>query len=368
MKKHTLWLIVLLLVLVSCSPKSEEEIVQPNDEQNDDNISIVPSYQLSDEEYQMVLPFKPSQARGVIVKQMGNRLDINEVEKGLRRHSTSTFDPDTYYFEEGQYMTKEMVINLITELNPEINEGQSEEEYRDNPRYLSHIIEQNYLEKDSDDKVELAGVSIAIALKSIYQFNAEDKGPYFEEIDDKEIQAQGKDIAQSILEQLRKMEDLNDIPIMFLLYREVESSSPVPGNFFAKTVVEESDMLIKEWEEVNEAYVLFPSSEGKNDYPDENDLLKEFGEEINTYFPNYVGYIGEGFYENGKLNNMTIEIPIEFTGESEVIGFTQYVYGLVKKMIPNDYDIEVSVKSEGRVESFIQRGKGSEEPYIHIFD
>src|SRR5699024_8329161 len=110
MKKHTIWLIAILLVLVSCAPKPKEEVVQSKDEQNDTDKSIVPSYQLSDETYKMLLPFRPSKARGVITEQMGNRLDINEVEEGLRRHSTSVFSPDDYYFEEGQYITREMLM------------------------------------------------------------------------------------------------------------------------------------------------------------------------------------------------------------------------------------------------------------------
>ncbi|MDY0395640.1 CamS family sex pheromone protein [Virgibacillus halophilus] len=53
--------------------------------------SIVPSYQLSKENYRMILPYKPSKARGVIVGQLANRMDIDEVEEGLRRHSKEFF-------------------------------------------------------------------------------------------------------------------------------------------------------------------------------------------------------------------------------------------------------------------------------------
>src|SRR5699024_5447857 len=101
--------------------------------------------------------------------------------------------------------------------------------------------------------------------------------------------------------------------------------------------------------------------------PEENDLLVELGEEIDTYFPNYVGYIGEGFYENNELKKMTIEIPIEFYGESEVIGFTQYLYSLVVNLFPDNYDVDVKIQSYERMESFIYKEAESDETVIHIF-
>jgi len=373
MKKYAIWLIATLLILTSCAPKPKEEVVQPKDEQNDTDKSIVPSYQLSDESYKMLLPFRPSKARGVITEQMGNRLDINEVEEGLRRHSTSVFSPDDYYFEEGQYITTQMLMEeeegIIDAHNPDRDSRyQSEEEAEENTRFFSHVIEQNYLEKKSDNSVELKGVSLGIALKSVYRFQTEEGGPYYyQDIPFEDIQEQGTEVAQSLLEQLRQIEGLEDVDIMIALYREAEYSSPVPGHFFAKTTVEGSDMKIKDWEEINENHVLFPSEQGKEDYPEENDLLIEFGEEIDTYFPNYVGYIGEGFYENNELKKMKIEIPIEFYGESEVIGFTQYLYSLVEKMFPNNYDVEIKIQSEERMESFISKEAGSDEPVIHIF-
>src|SRR5690625_3243989 len=149
MKRIKIWLVGTLLLLVSCVPETtEEEIVQPNDEQSEQEISIVPSYQLSKENYKMILPFRPSKARGVITRQIANRVDIDGMEEGLRRHSTEVFDPGKYYYEDGQYLTKDMVESWIDDLNPDRPaEGADPEEYRDNPRYLSHILEQNFLKK-----------------------------------------------------------------------------------------------------------------------------------------------------------------------------------------------------------------------------
>lgn len=406
MRKLTILLIGVLLFITSCAPNSKEnEIVQKENEQTNQEISIVPSYQLSDTSYKMVLPFRPSKARGIIVGQLGNRLDIDEMEDGLRRHSTEVFDPKKYFFEEGQYLSANTVYswlgryltddqlktafdkevkrrkaeglnvneetirtNLQLGLNPAIEDNSDKKEQMENPRYLSHILEQNYLKKNEDNSVELVGVSIGLALKSVYRYQTETGGPsYYQDIPMEDMLREGKKIAQTVLERLRAMEDLNNVPIMIALYREEEHASPVPGNFVAKTYVPGSDMMIGDWEKTNEEYILFPSEQAKKKYFDDYEIVKSFGKEIATYFPNYVGYIGEGFYLDEELKKLSIEIPIEFFGGSEVIGFTQYTYGVVKSMFPNRYDLEIVIKSSERMESVIYWNAGEEDPTIHIF-
>src|SRR5699024_9694472 len=165
--------------------------------------------------------------------------------------------------------------------------------YSESPRYLSHILEQNFLEQKDDNTVELVGVSIGIAIKSEYSFEAEGKGPYYETISEKEMLQQGKDIAQKVLERTRKIEGLENVPIMIALYQEETEASPVPGHFVAKTLVSAGDMMIGEWESTQEEYVLFPSDQAKKDHFDDYEMVKNFGQGIAEYFPNYVGYIGE---------------------------------------------------------------------------
>src|SRR5699024_12042688 len=81
---------------------------------------------------------------------------------------------------------------------------------------------------------------------------------------------------------------------------------------------------------------------------DDFQKVSTFGEKVATYFPNYVGVAGTGFYVDENLQKLSLELPIEFFGQAEVIGFTQYVYGQVKEIFPNDYDIEVTISSRDR--------------------
>ncbi|QDP39250.1 CamS family sex pheromone protein [Radiobacillus deserti] len=382
MRKKLILMLIGLLLLTSCAPSfdnSEEDVVKKNQGETNQETAIIPSYSLSDENYRVLLPYKLGKARGVIVNQLFNRLDIDELEEGLKRHSKDAFDPDKYYFQEGQYLTEDIVYDWLSSsnpkeegnqgLNPPLSENATKEEHQENPRYLSHILEQNYLLKTSEDRIVLGGVSVALAMKSVYQFQTEIGGPYYyEKISKKEMLSKGQEIAQKIVERMRQMDGLSKVPIMVSLYREEAADSLVPGNFVAKTVVSEGSSSIGDWEEINEKHVLFPSDEASENYKEDANNLTIFEEDVAKYFPNYTSVIGKGFYVNDELQRLTIEIPIQFNGKAEVIGFTQYVYGLVVEGFQPHYDLEINITSgDNRQESLITREAGEEEPQVHIY-
>lgn len=375
MKRLAIILSCVLLFLASCSSKKEEDIVQPDNE-GEQEISVIPNYSLSENQYKIMLPYRPSAARGAITNQISNRVDINELEEGLRRHSTDMFDPKKYVFEEGQYLSTEAVYDLIDSLNPKVKEKKKKEdkikEHRKNPRVFSHVLEQNFLER-KDNRVELVGVSIGISLKSVYKFQTEVGGPdYYEDISKDEMLKEGKKIAEKVLAEVREQvydqEGIEDIPVMIALFREEEQSSPVPGSFVAKTEVKQGDKKIGKWETLDEEHVMFPSNKAKDKYYEDYQKFKEFSDKLEEYFPNYVGIVGNGFYVKKDLNRMSVDVPIEFYGQGEVVGFTQYAYGLVKEIFPNHYDFELEVTSADGVESVIFRQAGDEEPTVHIFN
>ncbi|MFS0674499.1 CamS family sex pheromone protein [Ornithinibacillus sp. 179-J 7C1 HS] len=372
MRKINILFLSTLLLLASCAPSlnDEDDEVLQTEEQPTGQPSIVPTYKLSDEDYPIILPYRTSKARGVTMNQMGaNRLDIDEMEQGLMRHSKEHFDPNKYYFEEGQYLDSSTVYSWIDELNPEVESGADVETYRENPRYLTHILEQNFIKRNEDNSVELVGLSIGLALKSQYRFQTEIGGPYYyESISKSEMLEQGEEIAQKVLEKIRGIDGLQNVPIMFALYREEKVGSAVPGNFVAKTYVEASDMMIDDWQPIKEDYILFPSNEAEEKYFDDAQIVNTFGVEIAEFFPNYVGYIGEGFYVNEELQKLTIEVPVEFNGKAEIIGFAQYTLGLVKDKFPNNYDIEIKITSSHQLEGYIYREAGEEDPIVHLFD
>lgn len=381
----------------------EDQVVK--NEKSKKETSIVPSYQLSKENYRMILPYKPSKARGVIVGQVANRLDIDEVEEGLRRHSKEYFDPETYYFQEGQYLDKdtvydwlgrkltkkqldeqssEQIANLKKDgytvneekvrkdlqqgLNPPIENENSKKQQEDNPKYLSHILEQNFLKEGKDGTARLQGVSIALTMKSVYRYQTETGGPYkYRKISQKEMLAQGHKTANTILKRLRQMDGLKNVPILFTIFREEEGESPTPGNFVQKSFVEKGASSFGKWKSIKEENILFPSSRANDKYFDDAQMVKAFSSEVAKYFPNYVGVIGKGFYVNGEMKRLTLDIPLEFNGKGEVLGFSQYAFGAAKEILTGHYDLEINIKSSTQNESLITRDSDEKEPVVHIF-
>src|SRR5699024_8082323 len=109
MKRWMMLVVCSLHILASYSNQKHENSVQPEEEEGQTEVSIIPSYALSEDQYKMLLPYRPSAARGAITNQVTNRVDIDELEEGLRRHSTDVFDPKKYVFEEGQYLDTETI-------------------------------------------------------------------------------------------------------------------------------------------------------------------------------------------------------------------------------------------------------------------
>ncbi|MFC4388964.1 CamS family sex pheromone protein [Gracilibacillus marinus] len=383
MKRLGYLLIMTVLLLTACAPQfgrsPDETIVDEGQEDTEQETAIIPKHNLSDENYRVVIDSNLSQARGVITNQIANRVDIDELETGLRRHSKAVYDPEKYYFQEGQYLTKDVLYSWLERydeetdplgLNPAIEDtGNPIEDEKQNPKYLSHILEQNYLTKSEDDVMQLSGISIGIAMKSVYRYRTEIGGPYYyEDIPESDMLREANELAGEIVQRIRQTEGLEKVPIMLAIYREAAQNSLVPGNFVAKTNVPGDQSAVGEWQNIDEENVLFPSNYGEKTYPDTWATIFDFESDIAEYFPNYVSVIGKGFYRGNELQDLKIEIPVSFYGKAELIGFTQYAYGLVLSAFPNTYNLEINITSGDKVEALIVRNVGDEEGFVHIYD
>lgn len=379
-----------VLLLSGCVPQFEkdEELVQ--DTENPQETAIVPKYKISDQYYRTVLPFNASEARGLVVNEINNRLDIDEFETGLMRISQNTFPSDDFLYQDGQYLDGETVGSWLARkysdaelaekqkgkkkevknlgLNPtKPTSGTLKDINEAAPIYLSHIMEQDYLKKDSEGKAALGGISIGLAMNSVHYYNQEDGYPREYVIPDAKIEQQGKEIANEVIKRIRAIEGLEDVPVVIGLFKLEAKQSVVPGNFFAYTEVKGKNNTIDKWNLVKEDYYLLPGKDAQKDYRDDNTRMLNFKADIDEYFPNYTGVIGRGYYRDEQLTELTIDIPMQFYGKAEVVGFTQYVTGLVMEHFPNYFTVKVYISSINGPEALIVREVDMEEPYVHIY-
>ncbi|MFD1708213.1 CamS family sex pheromone protein [Siminovitchia sediminis] len=379
-------LLMAAVLLTGCAPgfQDEKEVVQESDDSKKET-SIIPNYQLQDS-YRSLIPFVPSKARGMVVSNLNSRYDIDEFETGLMRVAMNQFSPEKYVFQEGQYLDKETVSLWLNRkftkeqlkerglkeeqnvgLNP-LNDGKGsiEEQNERNPIYLAHILEHNYLIKN-DKSVKLSGVVIGLALNSVHYYQKEKYGATFEQkISRDKLEAEGKKIADEVINRMRNMKGLGDVPITIALFEQKGKNDVIPGTFFAYAVSENGNSL-GDWKKIDEKYVLFPSEEAEKNHRDDQTFFMRFKDDIEEYFPNYNGVIGRGFYKDGQLVDMNIEIPVQMFGEAEMIGFTQWATSLIIDHFPDYINVEVEINSVNGAEALIVREAGQEEPFVHIY-
>lgn len=399
MKKVAVLIMSLGLILSGCSSGMQKN-GQSSQQSGQSNNTIIPKYSISDDYYKTILPFKPGAARGLVLQGLNTRMDIDEFEMGLMRIAQNTFSTKDYYYQEGQYLDSTTVQQLLLRkrtdaqqkdaesklpprttlsnigLNPAYDPnapGTTDQKNQKSPIYLSNILENDYVTKDSNGKAKLGGIVIGLAMNSVYYTNLPDNEggyPREYEIPLQDTINQGKQMAQSVLDKLlTKNEEARNVPITIAIYRQQGKSSLVPGNYVTYVNLDKGQTKVDGWKDVNEQYYLFPSSQASNDHKDDATRILNFKTSLSDYFPNdYTAVVGKGFYKDTQLKSMDLDIPVQFKGKAEVIGFTQYVAGLVMEQFPNYIKVQVNIHSTDKQEAMITRDVNQDKPTVQIFD
>ncbi|MBM7654232.1 CamS family sex pheromone protein [Neobacillus cucumis] len=385
MRKVSVLALSLVLLLSACAPNFQKQNDTVQTEEKTTGKAIIPKYNISNNYYRTILPFEPGEARGLVVNNINTRYDLNEFEMGLMRIAQNSFSTDKYYFQEGQQIKgatiKQWLSRQYTPAQLKANNIKASDNIGLNPVntsptgstpsspiYLAHVLEHDYLTKDDKGNVSLAGITIGLALNSIYYYKLQTDGDTLEKkLPYAEVEKQGKSMAAEIIKRIRSMKNLGNIPITIALFEQQSKTSVVPGNFTAYATVDEGSSELNAWKKVDEKYYLFPSTEATNDHRDDTIAFLNFKQDVETYFPNYNGVIGKAFYSGGQLQSLDITIPIQFYGKTEGIGFTQYVTGLVMEHFPKYLSVTVSVTSVDGPESLIVKEANATEPFVHIY-
>lgn len=390
MRKILLVTLGMVLLLTGCAPnfQKQEEIVQDEQDSKVEKTAIIPKYKISDEYYRTILPFKESESRGLVVNNVSSKYNLNEFETGLMRVAMQNFNPDTYLFQEGQYLDRETVTSWLRReytpaqlearemkedenlgLNPiDDEQGSIEERNEKNPIYLAHLLEHNYLIKNDNGKVSLGGVVIGLALNSVHYYQKEQYGATFEtKISHDVLAAEGKRMGEEIIKRLRAIEGYGEVPITIALFEQASKTSVVPGNFFGYAHANKGSSNLSDWKNINEKYVLFPSGEATEQHRDDVTSFSNFKQDVEEYFPNFNGVVGRAFYMGGQLQELNIDIPIQFYGKTEAIGFTQFVTGKVMEHFPDYIAVQVNVSSVLGPEALIVKDIDQKEPFVHIY-
>jgi len=398
MKKIALAILSLGLLVSGCSAGADkdEKVAEKSGKAKEQ--SVVPKYAISDEYYKTTIPFDGGKARGLVVQGLNSRLDIDEFETGLMRIAKESFSTKDNFLKGGKALDTQTIQMLVKRkrtdaeqkeleeklkkdavkfpnigLNPALGTGSESLEVKNkkNPIYISNILEHDYYVKKGDNGEERVGMVVGLAMNSVQYFNEEHGYPREAAIPDEKMLAEGKKMAQEILKVIHQKEpETKNIPITFAIYRQAPKSSLVPGNFVSYANVEKGSETVEDWKQINEKYYLFPSEQAKTDNKRE-DLARvsNFKAKLSDYFQgDYTAVIGTGMYRDDELREMKLDIPVQFNGKAEIVGFTQYVAGLVMEYFPNYMKVQVTIKSVERPEAIIIREAKQDEPLVKILD
>lgn len=366
----------------------ESEVGEENGQDTDNEISTV-DLQVDSEYYRPVISedgtYTPSQHRG-ITRQLNSGVNIRTFESDLMRHSQRYFSTETHFLQEGQFLSANEVYSWLAryeepEEPEEAEEGEEVEEIEEslglnppsngsldpeerNPNYLSSILEHDFYIQ-TEDGLELAGLSIGLALNSVDYYSDELGTPFEQSISTEELLEEGQRMSDEVISRLREKEGLENIPIMIGLFEQSTQDDLAPGTYLAIGLSDEGESTVSEWDAVNEERLVFPL-EGMQSA--EGNSFANFRSEVENFFPNISGVTGVAHYMEEQLIHLQIDIMIQFYGKGEIIAFTQFLNEAALNYLPDTTPIEIRIESLNGMESFLYRENNQEEFDVFIYN
>ncbi|MRC19785.1 CamS family sex pheromone protein [Bacillus thuringiensis] len=385
MKKLILVVFSLNVVVSGCSFEKKDKATHST---KDSMISV------SNDSYKTSIPFEKGSANGLVTISKNNKinpLNRDAFETGLTRVASKFFDPKKYIFQNGNTLDKSTLESLLlrkrTEkqqgdlvdglgkqipnigLNPLISDGKenNEEENKKNPEYIAGIVEQNYLLQKGKEN-ELGGIVIGLAMNSVHYFKEEHDYQRESSITEKKLKAEGQKMANTILKIIHQKSETENIPIIFVIYKQEAQNSLIPGSILTYGKVDKGEEEISDWQNLDEKYFLFPSEDALKHHRDDSMMLSNFTEKIHKYFLKGIVVFGRGFYIDGALKDLKIDISADLIGKAELVGFAQYINGLIIDNIPDYLPLHVKIMVSNQVKVLIERDKREATPIIKILD
>ncbi|MFG3613478.1 CamS family sex pheromone protein [Rummeliibacillus stabekisii] len=338
-KTGILLIIPSLFFLISCN----KDTVVTKTTSAEKNVAIQ-----EDQIYQIKQPAKSNISRGLIVRNIDNPLNIQEIEIGLMDFSSKYFPTDKYYLQEGQYLNEELINKWLERkskdepdgLNPSKNNNGLLKSERESPKILSHVLEQNFINK----KGKLAGISLAISLNEYYHFSVMDnKGATYTDevkVDNdnnkiNDVETYGKKITRNIINDIRSNKDIPRVPIFITLYQESKQNSIIPGRFLAETYLSEDEVKIPKWNSINRKYYSFPSDELYKKDRISSDILSDLKTDIQKYFVSLNPTVtGSLLYKKDELAKMNINVNTPVISDTELIALSQFITSEINIISP----------------------------------
>lgn len=133
-------------------------------------------------------------------------------------------------------------------------------------------------------------------------------------------------------------------------------------------MVDDDQTKISKWNKINEVSTLLPSATAEKYDENLNNNFKQFNNNLQSYFTNFTQAVGKIKFVDKKPQQLTIDLPIDYYGQAETIGITQYVTTQAEKYFDNIDSYEIRIKDGNNARALITKTKDDKEPQVHIYD
>lgn len=305
--------------------------------------------------YRISTPYKQPIVDGFVLNNIWGTYNPRTVEEDLMMLSTTFFKTNNSFFQAGQYLTEDILENLLSEENLNKSDPFLIDEVEHKTTFITTIHEQNYIAGNGNIK----GVSLGVVLNPHQSYKNEfGTNVYTEvEIDEEFILSTAKKLVQHF----RLNEELNDKRILIAFFILPEPNSIFPGTFRYMGDTFKEEIKIKK---VDYEYLLLNSTKVLSNDLESYNFQKLLEEEVETIKKNTL-VKAEGIYYENSVIQVDVEISNVKFQKSEIIYLTSKISEIVNSYKCNCF-INVKIKSSFNLEALVIKKEDSSKPEITI--
>jgi Protein involved in sex pheromone biosynthesis len=308
--------------------------------------------------YQIYVPYKAGVGEKYFITDSNNQYDVDYIEKGLLDLSSEHFSPSELYYQEGQYLKKKDLSNLLSK--DKLNKANkiTEDGVSFVPNYIVSIYEENFL----DSKGKIQGVSLGIVVNRHQTYKNKSKKIVTKTISEEKVIAHVKEQVPVLIEQIRKKSGLENVEVLVAIYIESAPNSAVSGNYRYYGITENNDV---NWKNLNNSKHYVNSVSAKNlDSNSYNDYQLFESKVKKTMSDLYISSMG--YYQSNKLTKLDIRITRSSYSYGELLLLGNVVSENIMKYLGNS-EVIVEIREINEIKAYISKAANAQTVDVFIY-
>lgn len=342
--KKIVYILIVLIAVTGCNSKKNVSDIETNY-----------SIKYNDDFYKVYMPYKKGVGNNYILNSNTVDYDLDKIEENLIQISTNEFSPDKYYYQEGQYLTKKILKELLDNKHLNKEKEKKVDGKKIKPQIVGGIIEKNFLNKDGD----LKGVSLSIILN---RYQSYDSNNNYVTLDQDEVEKKGKEVGISVIKYMREKLKLDNVPILIALYVEASPKSNVSGDYVYYGITENNDI---EYKHINQKNYYMNNQNVKQVNSTSYNNFKKYEESIRDY-DNSIYISGFGYFNDSKLSKLSILITKNHYSYGDLLYLNQLLSEKAIKYF-KESKVVIKVKAINEIKSYIVKNAGETTTDIFIY-